>query len=631
MRRKFTLGLALGGGAARGLAHIGVLRIFEEEGIPIDFIAGTSMGALIGALYTLHGRAETVIEKLRGMLESHNFKDIRPSYFDEEDTWEAGFYQRFLHHLKKGMIFTKSITQISLISEKDYRSVIGEIFGDVTMEELQIPFGCVATDLISGQPILLTRGSLSEAICASCAIPGILPPIRLNGKQLVDGGLVENIPIRSAREMGAQVVVCVNVAKAAEDIDEFFNLENGIDIVFRAHDAARNGLDEIHIKGADCVIRPSVEDIHWADFTAFDRCINCGEEAARAHVTEIRQKLRPRIWKKISSIPDGRSSPNSKLRTHSARVRKKGWWRRDAVGLALGGGAARGLAHIGLLRAIESNGIQIDTLTGTSIGAILGALYLISGNSYELETKVKDYIESQAFLGAAIDLAPNLEAEEGIGFFRRLKKYFKKRVYYTLSMTRKSYISREKYESAVEQILPDIAIEDLPIPFGCVTLDLVSGKEVLLTEGSLRKAVMASSALPGVLPPVELNGKLLIDGGWIHRVPSELARALGADLVIASHVGGAIEEQEGMDCGLDIVIRTNDISQKILCETQLQGADLTIRPEVSSFHWSDFGRIDDIIKKGEEAFQGEIEEIQRIFYKKRWKRAISLLFPGKVF
>jgi NTE family protein len=497
------------------------------------------------------------------------------------------------------------------------------------MEELKIPFGCVATDLISGQPSLLTRGSLSEAICASCAIPGILPPIRFNGKQMVDGGLVENIPIRSAREMGAQVVVGVNVAKAAEDIDEFFNLENGIDIVFRAHDAARNGLDELHIKDADCVIRPSVEDIHWADFSAFDRCIDFGEEAARAHVMEIRKKLRPRIWRKISSTPDGRPSLDSKLHTHSLSFRKKRWWRRDALGLALGGGAARGLAHIGLLRAVESHGIQIDIITGTSIGALLGALYLLSGDSYELEMRVKEYIESQAFLTAEIDLSPDIEVEEGNGFFGRLKKYLKKRVYYTLSMTRKSYISREKYESAVEQILPDIAIEDLPIPFGCVTLDLVSGKEVLLTEGSLRKAVMASSALPGVLPPVELNGKLLIDGGWIHRVPSELARALGADLVIASHVGGAIAEQEGMDCGLDIVIRTNDISRKTLCEFQLQGADLTIRPEVSSFHWSDFGRIDDIIKKGEEAFQEEIEEIQRILYKKRWKKPISFLFPEK--
>jgi len=98
-----------------------------------------------------------------------------------------------------------------------------------------------------------------------------------------------------------------------------------------------------------------------------------------------------------------------------------------------------------------------------------------------------------------------------------------------------------------------------------------------------------------------LNGRLLIDGGWIHRVPSELARSLGADFVIASHCGGAIAEKEGMDCGLDIVIRTNDITRKTLCELQLQGADLTVRPKVSSFHWSDFSRIDDIIKKGEEA------------------------------
>ena len=101
MRRRFKLGLALGGGAARGLAHIGVLRIFEDEGIPIDLITGTSMGALIGALYTLHGSAETVMEKLKGMLESRTFKEIRPSYFDEEDTWGSGFYQRFLHQVKR--------------------------------------------------------------------------------------------------------------------------------------------------------------------------------------------------------------------------------------------------------------------------------------------------------------------------------------------------------------------------------------------------------------------------------------------------------------------------------------------------------------------------------------------------
>jgi NTE family protein len=627
MFRKSKLGLALGGGAARGLAHIGVLRVFEKECIPIDLITGTSMGALIGALYALHGRSDTVVEKLRGMLESLNFKEIRPSYFDEDDPWGSGFYQRFLHHIKKGMVFTKSITQLSLISEKDYRSVIGEVFGETTLEELKIPFGCVATDVISGHSSLLVQGPLTEAICASCAIPGILPPICFDGQQMVDGGLVENIPIRSAKEMGAKVVVGVNVAKAAEDIDGFFNLENGIDVVFRAHDAARNSLDELHMKDADVVIRPSVEDIHWSDFSAFDRCIDRGEEAAKDQLKPIKEQIRPSVWKRPTLKLYRRPSPAGKLPTTSSRIRKKRWRKGNVLGLALGGGVARALAHIGLLRAIERRGIQIDIITGTSMGALLGALYLLCSDSHELEKKIRELIESQAFFGAAEDVPPDMEVEHETGFFNRFKKYIKKRVYYTLYMTRKSYISKERFEDAIEQILPDIAIEELPIPFGCVALDLISGKEILLTEGSLRKSVSASSAIPGVFPPVELNGRLLIDGSWIQRDPIELARSLGADLVIASHIGGDIAEREGMDCGLDIVIRTNDITRKTLCEFQLLGADLTVRPEVSSFHWTDFSKIDEIIKKGEEAILREFEEIHKMFYRKGWRKAVSFLFP----
>ncbi|MEM2983563.1 MAG: patatin-like phospholipase family protein, partial [Candidatus Bathyarchaeia archaeon] len=201
MRRKLKVGLALGGGAARGIAHIGVLRVLEEEGIPVHIITGTSMGALIGALYAWHCNTEKVIEFIKGMIESKRFKEVSPFYFDDGSGVGAGFYYRFLHLFKKGIVFAKSIAQKSLIGEKDYRSIIYEIFGEIKIEDLKLPFGCVATDIASGRGILISKGPVIDAICASCAIPGVLPTIRIDGKDMIDGGIVENIPVLSARRI----------------------------------------------------------------------------------------------------------------------------------------------------------------------------------------------------------------------------------------------------------------------------------------------------------------------------------------------------------------------------------------------------------------------------------------------
>jgi NTE family protein len=621
MGRKLRLGIALGGGAARGIAHIGVLRALEEEGIPIYLITGTSMGALIGAIYAWQSSTEKVIEIIKNMIESRRFKEISPYYFDEEIRG-YGFYHRFFHLFKKSIVFAKSIAQKSLIAEKDYRSLIHEIFGELRIEDLKLPFGCVATDLASGKGILITKGSLTDAICASCAIPGVLPPIKIEGLEMIDGGIVENIPVPSAKRMGADLIIGVNVSKDVEEIEGFFNLENAIDIVLRAHDAARNCIDEIMIDMAHIPIRPSVGDIHWADFSAFEECIIRGEKETRGKIPLIRRLLFPRIWNMAFWMPKAKSKDIKNSTSPESVCKVKSSWKIPKIGLSISGSTSQVFIQMGILKAMEDRGIRIDALTATGIGAILGAVYLMCRDWKEFEMRIRELIKSDTFRAITMEIPVDVEQYEGRGFFSTLKQYLKKRAYYALSLTRRSFISMKDYENAIEEIFPDITIEDLPIAFGCVALDLISGRDFIINRGSLRKAIMATSARPGISPPIEWNGMLLVDGSWISGVPVKLARHLGADVVIASYIELDAGERRRLDCALDIGVRGIELTRKAVDDLRIREADIILRPK-SPPHFNGEMELDPLIEAGENTFKAIAEQIERLVRKKKWKLALS--------
>jgi len=176
------IGLALGAGAARGFAHIGVLKVLDEEKIPIDFIAGTSIGALIGAIYA-------------SGISAREFEELVLN----------------LDRRKTTSFFTPTLPYSGLVEGRRITEFMKSIIGNPNIEDLKIPFAGIATDVMSGREVIITKGSTIEAVRASISIPGIFTPCRYNGDFLVDGGLVNPVPVDCVREMGADFIIAVNI------------------------------------------------------------------------------------------------------------------------------------------------------------------------------------------------------------------------------------------------------------------------------------------------------------------------------------------------------------------------------------------------------------------------------------
>jgi NTE family protein len=171
----------------------------------------------------------------------------------------------------------------------------------------------------------------------------------------------------------------------------------------------------------------------------------------------------------------------------------------------------------------------------------------------------------------------------------------------------------------VASILPEAKIEDLSLPFAACALDLVSGEEVMITSGSVRKAVLASSAIPGLLPPVKMNGKVLADGGWVNKVPALHCFDLGADIVVGVDVSVRMEETQHLKRGFDVITRANACTEWALRRLQLGLCDLVIRPKVGTVHWADFDAAPQLIASGRQAIAecwSDLRELLRA--QKRW-------------
>ena len=297
------IGLALGGGGARGLAHLGVLRALEREGIPIDLLVGTSMGALVASVYGLSPQCNFMIEQFRRYLESEEFKMSNPEFLHfhghEELPLYQGIFQRFASFIKKGIFYSQSLTKKAPVSEEIFSQNINFIIDDVEMQQTQIPLAIVALDLVSAQEVVLREGSLRTAVKASCAIPGILPPVRIGDRELVDGGWIDRVPIGPAKEMGADLVIAVDVAEGLSDREDY---NTGLGIVLRSNDITRFALARLQLKEADVVICRDVSGIHWSDFEHLDECLVAGEKATREKMDEIRSRVKRKKLKKVFGV-----------------------------------------------------------------------------------------------------------------------------------------------------------------------------------------------------------------------------------------------------------------------------------------------------------------------------------------
>ncbi len=276
------IGIALGGGGAKGLAHIGVLEVLEENGIRPHVVAGTSIGSIIGAIYCLYGSARAMRERAREMIHSKEFKDLGLDkfYTESDETFERFRREVFEKFYLGSLLFKKSHSKIETT-----RKLYKDVFGEATFADCKIPFACSALDIQSGDEVIFTSGALADAVWASCAIPGIFPPFTAGKQVLVDGGVIDNIPVDIVEQLGAGIVIAVYLGhrphyKGIPD--------TGFRISTRAQSFVRYFFDQKILARADCVIAPATRDFHWADFSSLEELVEVGRQATQENLEKIK-------------------------------------------------------------------------------------------------------------------------------------------------------------------------------------------------------------------------------------------------------------------------------------------------------------------------------------------------------
>ncbi|MCD4688289.1 MAG: patatin-like phospholipase family protein, partial [Desulfuromonadaceae bacterium] len=296
------VGLALGGGAARGLSHIGVLEAFEECGLPIDVISGTSMGAIIGAMYATEPNAAAVKRRFIAYLQSDAFKESRFDYLVENNNGKEGFLDWLSHFAKKSVFYTLLMTRNSFIHQETTRQNFALLIDDIDLGETPIPFCTTALDLVRGEEYIFKKGNLRQAVTASCAIPGLLPPVEIDGRFLIDGGWINAVPVKAGRSLGADVVIGVDVYS---DLDPFVQPDTALDVAARAEAVTRWALTSRLGQKADCLLTPEAGSNHWADFSQFDEAVASGRNEVYEHLRALRQLTRRKLRIKRAAAPQG--------------------------------------------------------------------------------------------------------------------------------------------------------------------------------------------------------------------------------------------------------------------------------------------------------------------------------------
>jgi NTE family protein len=280
--KKFSIGIALGGGGARGLAHIGVLDALAAGGVRIDAIAGTSMGAIIGALHAALGDPRAVEKKLADFIASKTVAAAAAQF--SQRTSERPF-GKILSAAKQFFIMNRAVIGASILSDEQVSGIFAELSLPATFEDLKIPFYSVATDIGLADEKVFSRGDLPAAVLASSSIPGIFPPVRIDGSYYLDGGTVNSVPVSVLKKRCDFVIAC-DVRPERKTSARF---EQGLAILSRTDAISSYKLSDLQIEQADFVIRPGTQDIHWADFKKMRRCITLGRQAASDCLGEVRK------------------------------------------------------------------------------------------------------------------------------------------------------------------------------------------------------------------------------------------------------------------------------------------------------------------------------------------------------
>lgn len=249
------IGLALGGGAARGFAHIGVIQVLEEAGIKPDLVTGTSAGSLVAALYAAGRNGKDLAAQAMAMDESVLTDWVFPT---------------------RGVIRGEALARY-----------VREQTAGVGIEQMRLPLGIVATDLDSGLPVLFRRGDAGQAVRASSAVPAVFLPVRIGAREYVDGGLVAPVPVRFARDMGAELVIAVDVSTPPDGAPTHDTMR----LLLQTFAIMGKRINHFELAQADVVLRPQLAGVSSTDFAARRRAIEAGREAALAALPALRLRI----------------------------------------------------------------------------------------------------------------------------------------------------------------------------------------------------------------------------------------------------------------------------------------------------------------------------------------------------
>lgn len=263
------IGLALGAGAARGIAHLGVIKALEKHKLQVDYIAGTSIGALVGALYAC------------GL--------------------DMNFMVKFANELRAKSWIDLCVPRTGLISGKKVETLLQMLTKNRSFDDLKIPFAAVATDIERGEPVILKQGNVAAAVRASISIPVIFKPVPMDGRLLVDGAVVDRVPVSVVREMGADLVIAVDVNRYMR----FQPVTNIMDVMLQTLEIMEQKIINNTVFDPEVLIRPKVGHISPAQFQRVDELVEAGEEAAEAVISKIgyilRDKVQSRSLPKVGS------------------------------------------------------------------------------------------------------------------------------------------------------------------------------------------------------------------------------------------------------------------------------------------------------------------------------------------
>jgi NTE family protein len=254
--RPARIAVALGSGAAKGFAHIGVLKVLESQKIPIDMVVGTSAGSFVGALYA-SGYDAFTLQKMALAIERDDVADL-------------------------------GIPDVGFLKGEKLEAFVNKAVNNVPIEKLKIPFYAVATDLHKGQETVFGRGNTGQAVRASCSVPGVFRPVRIGDALYSDGGVVSPVAVDAARKMGADIVIAVDISGGGKDNPD---PTGTIDAILTSVNIMYARLSERQLEKADVVIRPKVGHIASGDFTRRNDAIFEGEKAATAALPRIREIL----------------------------------------------------------------------------------------------------------------------------------------------------------------------------------------------------------------------------------------------------------------------------------------------------------------------------------------------------